>query len=145
MQTTTSGNGFALILGSSVTLTGVEFGACPSSIHIYAGQQCIVFVNANYTISGSAGFHYYAEVGGIIYVVGGLTTTVSGTPAFTTFANATNLGTIRSTSQTFSGSATGTRCSVSVNAIIVGTGTAANGTYFPGNAAGSTATGGQFT
>ena len=48
-------------------------------------------------------------------------------------------------SQTFSGSATGTRCSVTVNAIIIGTGTAANGTYFPGNVAGSSATGGQFT
>lgn len=145
VQTTTSGNGFSLILGSSLTINGVEFGACPSSIHIYAGQQCIVFMTGNYTISGAAGYHYYAEVGGVIYVPGGITTTVSGTPAFTTFANAVNLGTIRSASQTFSGSATGTRCSVSVNAIIIGTGTAANGTYFPGNVAGSTATGGQFT
>ena len=90
VQTTTSGNGFSLIWRSSLTITGVEFGACPSSIHIYAGQQCIVFMSGNYTISGAAGYHYYAEVGGVIYVPGGITTTVSGTPAFTTFANAVN-------------------------------------------------------
>ena len=146
LQTTTSGDGFSLILGSGLTITGTWSSVpAPSSIHIYAGQQCIVFMTGNYTISGAAGYHYYAEVGGVIDVPGGITTTVSGTPAFTTFANAVNLGTIRSASQTFSGSATGTRCSVTVNAIIIGTGTAANGTYFPGNVAGSSATGGQFT
>jgi hypothetical protein len=31
-----------------------------------------------------------------------------------------------------------------MNGIIVETGTAANGSFFPGNAAGSSATGGQF-
>ena len=141
---TSSGNHFSLINGAYVTLTGVEYGS-GANIQIYCGQNCVVFVDASYTISGSAGFHYYAEWGGLIYVAGALTVTVSGTPAFTTFANVLNGGKLRfPSSSSFSGSATGTRCAVTMNGIIAGTGTAANGSFFPGNAAGSTATGGQF-
>lgn len=142
---TSSGNHFSLVNGAVVTLTGVEHGS-GANIQIYAGQNCIAFVTASYTISGSAGSHYYAELGGLIYVTGGLTVTLSGTPAFSSaFANVHNGGKLRFPSaSSFSGSATGTRCSVTMNGIITGTGTAANGSFFPGNAAGSAATGGQF-
>lgn len=142
---TSSGNHFSLVNGAVVTLTGVEHGS-GANIQIYAGQNCIAFVTASYTISGSAGSHYYAELGGLIYVTGGLTVTLSGTPAFSSaFANVHNGGKLRFPSaSSFSGSATGTRCLVTMNGIITGTGTAANGSFFPGNSAGSAATGGQF-
>lgn len=74
--------------------------------------------------------------------LGGNTVTVTGTPAFSTgFAQAAYTGQIMSTT-TFSGSATGPRYSVTMNGVIDTFGGGAS--YFPGNSAGSTATGGQY-
>ena len=134
----------SLFNGSIVVLSGVEHGTA-GILHIYCSNNSIVSVIASYTISGSAAAHYYAELGGLIYVSGGITVTLTGTPAFTTFADIHNGGRLRfPSSSSFSGAATGTRCAVTMNSIVTGTGTAANGSFFPGNAAGSTATGGQF-
>lgn len=92
-------------------------------------------------ISGGVGIHAYAQLGGNISMQGGAIT-LSGTPAFSTaFAQAANLGIIVSQA-TFSGSATGKRYNSTSNALIETYGAGIN--YFPGNSAGTTATGGLY-
>jgi hypothetical protein len=69
--------------------------------------------------------------------------TLTGTPAFATaFAYASIAGIQAWNGTTFSGSATGPRYSVAGNSVVNTAGGGAN--FFPGNAAGSTATGGQY-
>lgn len=92
-------------------------------------------------ISGGVGIHAYAQLGGNISMQGGAIT-LSGTPAFSTaFAQAANLGIIVSQA-TFSGSATGKRYNSTSNALIETYGAGIN--HFPGNSAGTTATGGLY-
>jgi len=96
---------------------------------------------SNYTVSGGATTHFHVTSTGALRI--SHTVTVSGTPAFSAaFARATNLGVINATGSTFSGAATGTRYVVSENSVIQTAGGGAN--FFPGNAAGTTATGGQY-
>ena len=64
-------------------------------------------------------------------------------PAFSNmFAQASSLSEVYMISMTYSGSATGTRYGASANSVIHTNG--AGGSYFPGNAAGSVSTGGQY-
>jgi hypothetical protein len=66
-----------------------------------------------------------------------------GTPAFSVaFAAAMVGASLFAQGATFSGAATGQRYNVQSNAVILTNGAGAN--YFPGNAAGATATGGQY-
>ena len=70
------------------------------------------------------------------------TITLAGTPAFSTcFALVQVCGVLLANS-TFSGSATGTRYTVTLNGVVQTFGGGAS--YFPGSAAGTTATGGQY-
>ena len=72
-----------------------------------------------------------------------LTVTVTGTPAFANaFCAAYVLGLAYPAFYTFSGSATGKRYEATTNGVI-STGGAAP-TYFPGNVAGTTGSGGQY-
>lgn len=119
--------------------TGLEFGAAATG-HIRCALNGLVESSSSYTISAAAPLHYGAALGGIIVISGG-TITVSGTPAFTLFAEAQGLAELFCVA-TFSGSATGARYSSSQNSVINVNGAGAN--YFPGNSAGSTATGGQY-
>jgi len=67
---------------------------------------------------------------------------VTGTPNFVgSFANASRNGTLQAIGVTYSGSATGARYVASGNGVIY---TGGGASYFPGNAAGSTSTGGQY-
>lgn len=103
-----------------------------------------IVVLSNYTIAGSALNHFFVENNALIYIRAGLTITVTGTPAFTSFANVSNGGVIKfeNGSSVFSGAATGLYFQLTTNAVIdTGTG---NLTFLPGNAAGTTATGGQY-
>lgn len=67
---------------------------------------------------------------------------LSGTSAFAFFAFASTTSSILADGNTYSGSATGARHSAQLNGVIYTNGGGAN--YFPGNAAGSTASGGQY-
>ena len=58
------------------------------------------------------------------------------------YAYVESAGVYQSYSMTFSGSATGSRYTVNLNGAVYTAGAGAN--YFPGNAAGSAATGGQY-
>lgn len=145
LATTTSGSG--IISKGVVTVNGnMNYGAVASGyMHLQALNGGEIDVLNSYTISGNAGYHLYAGDHGRIIYNATLTVTLSGTPAFGgAFAQASRLGDmgIPSGFVTFSGSATGTRYVVNGNSIIDTT--AGGGTYLPGNAAGSTATGGQY-
>lgn len=136
VKITSGGNGVLSNLGSKVFVDSVVFGAC-AGYHMAAIQGAIV-VSGNYTINGAAAAHWYVTGGGSI-TCSSKTITISGTPAFTYFAQSTQLGFMSVGGNTYSGSATGARYIANLNAVID-----SGATTLPGNVAGSTATGGQY-
>lgn len=93
------------------------------------------------TISGGGASHISAARKSAI--VAAHLMTVTGTPAFSTaFALSTQNSFVLGAGAGFSGAATGTRYSATLNGVIDTLGGGAS--YFPGNVAGSTATGGQY-
>ncbi len=145
LATTTSGNGLSASTNGRISINGkMDFGAVVTA-HMFAGTGAQINTGAqNYDITGGAAFHYLAQSGGQITDVAN-TITLTGTPAFSVaFAFADTAAFLSTFSQTFSGSATGTRYSISTGGVINTNGGGAN--YFPGNAAGSggTTTGGGF-
>jgi hypothetical protein len=126
--------------GGRLTLgTGLEFGTAAAG-HVRAAVNGLIESGSSYTISGAAPVHYSAALAGVIIVSGG-TVTLSGTPAFTVFAGAEGASVLFCVAS-FSGSATGARYSSTQSSVVNVNGAGAS--YFPGNAAGSTATGGQY-
>lgn len=143
LTTTTSGNGIYCGRGSIMKFSNLDFGACPGSHQVMAEQGGKVQSQGNSTISGNAYSHFSATgTGSEIRETGSYTCTLTGTPAFTHFALASNLAFIYSSSVTYSGSATGQRYSAALNAVINTNGGGAN--YFPGNTTSAPVTGGQY-
>lgn len=141
MRTTTSGMGIRCSgPTSTVTYGAVRFGTCANQ-HVAAEFGARVTINENYEISGGSTIHWEAT-NGIIQAAGGVTVTLTGTPAFSVaFCYLEALSYCRAFAA-FSGSATGVRYSVNEGSLIqTGGGGAA---YLPGNAAGSVATQGQY-
>lgn len=145
IATVTSGSCIYVSSGGVVNITGkCEFGAASGgSNHMVTDTQGVInCISVNYEITGAAGCHMAASQGGQIVVFGN-TVTVTGTPAFSVqFARCTSTAFLLALSVTYSGAATGTRYFAGTNAVIDTNGGGAS--YFPGNAAGSTATGGQY-
>lgn len=140
---TTSGASLvAYDAGLLILTNNVEFGSCTIAMQAYRCGIIRVYGAANYTISASSTYHIYVSFEGVVSFGTGQTTTLTGTPAFGEFAHAESLGVIAHSSNTFSGSATGTRYGVYTNSVINTNGGGAN--YFPGNAVGGTSTGGQY-
>ncbi len=141
LQTTTSGFGIIASGKSNLSLGVMDYGTMASGFsHIYCETGAsIIQSSTSYTISGGASSHIRAvHCGQITQNVN--TVTLTGTPAFgAAFAFADNLSLIRAVSNTYSGSATGTRYSVTGNAVIDTAGGGAS--YLPGNAAGSAPSG----
>lgn len=109
---------------------------------IVSAQQAVIVTSGTNRVDDSAARHIYAYIGGIIEI-NDQTLTLGGTTSFSTaFAGSTSLGLIRrSGSVSFSGSASGKRYEAEFNSIMnVNAGT----TFFPGNSAGTTATGAQY-
>lgn len=127
----------------SVVINSMHVGACPNGYHFRAEKQGIFRINGNFTVSGNAGSLFLTtELGHILCQ--GMTITLTGTPAFSlATAYARGCGVMRINGITFSGSATGKRYDASDNGDIQTSGGGAS--YVPGNSAGSTATGGQYT
>lgn len=137
----TTGHGILAQNGSYVQFSGIEFGTMQAnSRHIFANQSASVICNGNYTITGNALYHFSVSTGGFIFM--NLTATLSGTPAFTRFADAAMCGVIQVNGATFTGSATGVRYVSDTNAVINTAGGGAS--FIPGNSAGSTTNGGQY-
>ncbi|MGH6682583.1 MAG: DUF2793 domain-containing protein [Pseudolabrys sp.] len=148
LKLTTSGTGNCIQARYSgvCKITGnMEFGAAAQGHISGVFGGAVAIEGANYTISGSAPAHYSASDAGKLLLAdgGAFTVTLVGTPAFSSaFAAAGNLGYMQAQGITFSGSATGTRYSASGNSVIRTDGGGVN--YFPGNAAGATASGGLY-
>lgn len=138
----TFGYALASQFSSFLSVVGNMDFSTAATGHIYVTRNGVAFISTNYTISGGTGFHIGVDLGGQC-IVGAATHTLTGTPAFSVaFAYGTVLGGLIHSGVTFSGSATGERYKLSANAAIQTFGGGAN--YFPGNAAGSTSTGGQY-
>lgn len=129
--------------GGFITISGkVEFGTCTGH-HVIATANGVVFnTGIEEIISGNAPSHYYSGSSGYIQSLFS-TWTLSGTPAFATaFAVGRSAGIILVAATTTAGAATGSRYSSTQNSVINASGGGAS--VFPGNAAGSTATGGIY-
>jgi hypothetical protein len=139
----------AIRTADRIFITGTNFGSLSTltnTAHIVANNYGVVTLTGNYTISGQAGFHYNCgAAGGAIAVSGGVAVTLTGTPAFSTFAQCALNGVINipSGQVTYSGSATGQRYSANLGGIINTSGGGAS--YFPGSTAGTNNSGsGQY-
>jgi hypothetical protein len=126
-----------------LTINGkMEFGALTSGSHITTSKGGQIAVGTAYTISGGTNTHLNAGGAGQI-IANVLTITLTGTPAFgIAFAQSQGVSSIQLIANTYVGSATGVRYNVTGNGIIDTSG--AGATALPGNAAGTTSTGGQY-
>lgn len=143
LQTTTSGNCIEItIKGAKVAYSNLNFGACAGA-HMAANTGGAFECGASYTISGSATSHFAGSIDGL-WNIFFATVTLTGTPAFSSGTILLLTGSLASMfSVTFSGAATGKRYDVQGNSVLQSFGAGTASTYFPGNANGTTATGGQ--
>jgi hypothetical protein len=137
MEIRATNNGYGIFAdnGGDVAIGNLRFGACGSS-HMYCRRSAIRASSA-YVIAGDAGQHFDVAIGGVINC-NSLAITQSAARAFTTFALC-DQGALFSFSSTFAGTYTGTRYLARNFGLIQTFGGGAN--YFPGNVAGSAATG----
>jgi hypothetical protein len=144
LGSTATGSIFGLYAsrGSLMTFQSIAIDAGISTHHLRADDGGILFASGNWSVSAGAASHVVSARGGII-IGASRTVTLSGTPAFSGgFCNVSQCGVATMQGMTLSGSATGVRYSATLNAVIQTGGGGAN--YFPGNSAGTTATGGQY-
>lgn len=133
------GVGINAASGPIINVQNVTLNACGIA-GLLATQGAQVSCSTGITFGGSMPIGAYSyNQGGITF--GGSTITVTSTPAFSTaFAVSTGVSLIAFLSgASVSGSATGSRYQVTTNSVIV-----SGGLTLPGNAAGTTATGGQY-
>ncbi len=140
--TSSAGACFLSDSGLIAEFDGIVFGTA-ATYHVWVFEStCYNFID--YSITGSASQHTSVNTGGNLSVQCA-TVTVTGTPAFATafmLANGGGQVFFSSAITTISGGATGKRYSVTQNAVVDTQGGGAN--YFPGDVAGTTATGGQY-
>jgi hypothetical protein len=142
LRTVTSGGGLVSERQAVILWSDLRFGACAGP-HMATNQVgSIIRSDSNsYSIVGGATHHVLAMGGGYVRIAGG-TITLTGTPGFTEFAQASNNAHFTATSLTFSGSATGKRFDCDGCGTILTNGAAT--THFPGNVAGTETNGGQY-
>lgn len=126
-----------------VVLSSMDFRASALA-HMRANSNGEVVILTSYSISGGAAAHLRSEIGSSIFVATGITVTLNGTPNFSSgFVEAVLASVVGANSVTFSGAATGPRYYAAGNGVLNTSGAGAN--YFPGNAAGTVSSGGQYT
>lgn len=142
-QSTSGGNGIASGKNATVYFGDSVFGTGLGT-QLVAWEGGRISAVSNYAVTGGAHRHMFATSGASISIPN-RTVTLTGTPNFDyDFAEAVTGGIIQAYNCTFSGAATGIRFSVTINGTIYYGGAAAGANYFPGNAAGYIATGGQY-
>lgn len=125
---------------SILNLYNINFGSCDT--HVYASRFGKVQFFTPYTISGNASYHFDISFSGMV-ICDSFSNTISGSKTFTIFAYCVDGACIKSTGSTWSGATvSGQRYYSSTGAVIDTGGSGSN--YFPGNSAGSTATGGIY-
>lgn len=143
------GVGLGLIMpyddSTAIIGNGVRFGAATyAHVWVHDNKATAYALAASYSIIGGAQYHFRVNMGGAF--LEGCTVTLTGTPAFSVaFVAVSNAGALQaplSSSNTFTGAATGSRYLADKNGVVDTQGGGA--TYFPGNAVGTTATGGQY-
>ena len=143
LKVTSSASTAIVITGGSaiVSVGNIDFGSVTYA-HMKAVQGGRINVTSNYAITAGGTWHMLCDQGGWI-TANTKTVTLTGTPAFSVaFAQASSLSELYIIAITYSGSATGKRYDGSANSVIHTNGGGAS--YFPGNSAGSTATGAQY-
>jgi len=145
MNLISAGYGVNASHNSHIQIGVMDFGACTFG-HLFAHKRATIEILTGYTISGDSAYHYKtAEFGYVTYDGDGITVTLSDTPTFTTFADAEYLASIYAPAITWTGAGAGQKFYVDMNSIIYVNDTTVGGVdYFPGDAAGATATGGQY-
>lgn len=140
MKLTGGSTGLNVNAGGIIYHSGLEFGAITNYQMLTQGGGSILSRGA-YTISGGAQYHVVSSCG---YTELGHAVTLTGTPAFSgAFAFAGSVGYLWAYPfSVASGAATGPRYLASANGVIFTGGGGAS--FFPGNSAGSTTTGGQY-
>ncbi|MBS0231878.1 MAG: DUF2793 domain-containing protein [Proteobacteria bacterium] len=140
LRTTTSGNCIDCEYGGNVTVGAhMRFGTSAGR-HMDARTGATIQASS-YSVVGSAYTHLSGQEGGYMRVLNG-TITVSGSPTFSQFAEASSCGVITVYTVTISGSANGKRYDAKLGSVINTFGGGAN--FFPGSTAGTTATGAQY-
>ena len=137
----TGSTGFSARNGSLINFQNIIFGPFANGDHIVAGDQSVISAIGPYAINNNATHHAVSYRQSSFYCTE-QPVTLTGTPAFTAFLLVYDLSLAFVSSNTYSGSATGVRYSVSGNSVIDTNGGGAN--YFPGNSSGTTATGGVY-
>ncbi len=120
---------------------GPNFGLCGGVIgaHIWVHDQggTVYLLNTNYTISGGAPYHIFANNGGLVFLESS-TVTISAPITVVDFVAASNGGHVASTLTTFvnPGNVTGAKFDANMGGGINSEGNGAN--YFPGSSPGTT-------
>lgn len=141
LRVTTSGYGLmATGFGALISFSNIRFGATANS-HILAVSGGYVNASGNYSIVGNTASHITSDSGGLVEIAN-KTITLTGSIAFSGPFAVASQANIRIFSNTYSGSATGSRYLSQMNGTIQTFGAGASA--LPGNSAGSVATGGQY-
>lgn len=129
--------------GGSLIINNVIFGAATGGYHLASSYGGRISAGSNYTITGGAYAHIYAFQGGIVNITG-RTITLTGTPTFiTAFIFTESIAATTYASNTFSGTAIGSKYNArKLGLIDVG---GASIFYLPGSTSGTTTSGGQYT
>lgn len=140
--TPASGDGLSLNRYASVQIVGAcNFGTSSARQILVSGSSRLSLA-AVLTVDGSAS-NWILALDNSTVSSNGVVHVFSGTPAFSSATVASTTGAIISiVNGTPSGAATGTRYSAALNSVINTNGGGAS--FFPGNVAGTTATGGQY-
>lgn len=138
----TSGAGLSCVgAGTLITLSdSFEFSACASQ-HMISTDDARLNIACPWRIAGNAAAHINTVRGASVLAFA-QTCTIVGSIALTYFVYAETASDILIQSVTFSGTLTGKRYEVTLNAVVQTYGGGAS--YFPGNSAGTVSTGGQY-
>ncbi|MEW9806896.1 DUF2793 domain-containing protein [Mesorhizobium sp. ZMM04-5] len=134
VETGSPGLGVAAQNGGVLTIAGqMNFGACGTA-HIYAERGGVVTAASSYTISGSSSCHVQALSDGYVFDVSNTITLTGGVAFSSGFVKCDRMALVEFSGNTYSGSASGPRYSVSSGGGINTFG--AGATYFPGSSGG---------
>jgi hypothetical protein len=132
----TSANCLRTSFGGTITVNADCTFGTTTGYHLVNGAGGTIFLLSSYSIDGDALGHWLLSTATGLSIQGGITITLTGTPAWTNEFVQLRVGaSCRCWTVTFSGSATGRRFLIEPGAILDTNGTDPN-TYFPGDTPG---------